>query len=252
MKKLMAANWKMYKTTEEAQKTCRELIELVPDSVLNEREVLIIPPYTSLSTVWEIIRAREGFSLGAQNFYPEREGAFTGEVSPLMLLDVGCSYGLVGHSERRHLMGEGEEFISRKVRFGIQEGLSIILCIGEVLEERKQGRVKEVLVSQLRSGLSGIQGRQGVSSVLSIAYEPVWAIGTGEVAGIAEIEEAHGFIREELVSMFGGDGENVRILYGGSVKPENASAIIGIDNVDGVLVGGASLKASSFSEIISS
>ncbi len=250
MKRLMAANWKMHKTREEAKETASLLVKMVADRLDGDREVLIIPSYTSLEVVWEQIREQEGFSLGAQNFYPAKEGAFTGEVSPGMLMDVGCSYVLVGHSERRHIMGEDEELISRKVSFGLDVGLNVILCIGETLSQRRASKVEEVIVSQLTSALDPLEKDMDISHRLSIAYEPVWAIGTGEVAGEKEIREAHALIREELIRSFGERGKEVRILYGGSVKPDNASRIIGIDNVDGVLVGGASLNAKDFSEII--
>ncbi len=250
MKKLMAANWKMYKTQREAKETIRELISLINDNMPSEREILIFPPFTSLDVVCNEIKEIEYIHAGAQNFYPAIEGAYTGEISPKMLLDVGCEYALVGHSERRHIFLEQDDLLAKKAHFGIDSGLKIIFCVGEKLEERKAGKVEDVLKEQLGQGLKKIKDVSSPEKVLNIAYEPVWAIGTGEVAGEKEISEAHAIIRKELRSMFGTQANNIRILYGGSVKPENADSIISIDNVDGVLVGGASLSAKSFSKII--
>ncbi|MFW6324454.1 MAG: triose-phosphate isomerase [Desulfovibrionales bacterium] len=248
MKKLMAANWKMYKTEKEAAQTAKELLEQV-GNLPDDREVLLIPTFTSLSAVAPILEGKSGWSLGGQNFYPDEEGAFTGEISPGMLKDVGCTYALAGHSERRHVMGEDDAFVARKVGFGLEKGLKMILCIGEKIEQRKAGDVEKVLSMQLEAGLNGLP--KNVSSEdLSVAYEPVWAIGTGEVAGEEEITDAHGFVREMLRKIFPEKGDSIRILYGGSVKPDNCETIISLDNVDGVLVGGASLKADSFSRIV--
>jgi triosephosphate isomerase len=190
-----------------------------------------------------------GFALGGQNFYPESEGSYTGEISPDMLLDAGCSYALAGHSERRHVLGETDDFVARKVVFGLSKGLRIVLCIGETLQERKQGQVEEVIASQLATALREVDPK-GAGDRLAVAYEPVWAIGTGEVAGPEEILGAHSLVRRLLREQLGSSGDGVRILYGGSVKPENSSEIMRLDNVDGVLVGGASLKAQSFSRIV--
>jgi len=250
MKKLMAANWKMYKTTKEATDTVRELLSLLNNHHLPDKEVLIFPPFTSLKAVAQEIKGKDNIHLGAQNFYPANEGAYTGEISPKMLKDVGCEYALVGHSERRHIFLENDDLLAKKVKFGLDESLKIIFCIGEKLEERKDGKVEEVLKNQLKKGLKDIRGIKDPENVLNIAYEPVWAIGTGEVAGEKEIREAHEIVRRELKEIFGEQGQYIRILYGGSVKPENVSTIINIDNVDGVLVGGASLAAESFSKII--
>ncbi len=250
MKKLMAANWKMYKTKKEAQDTVEGLINVLGKELDIDREVLICPPYTALSVVSELVREIPYMHLGGQNFYPQKEGAYTGEISPYMLLDAGCSYAIVGHSERRHIFLEKDDFLRQKVKFGIDVGLKIIFCIGEKIEQRRANKVEEVLVSQLRAGLEDVKDTKNIEKRLCIAYEPVWAIGTGEVAGEKEIFHAHEIIRRELKNLFGGSGAEIRILYGGSVKPENASNIINIDNVDGVLVGGASLNAKSFSKIV--
>jgi triosephosphate isomerase len=230
MKKLMAANWKMYKTVAQGAATAAELAGLLKGRLPADREVLVCPPFTMLAAVAPILAAAPGCSTGAQNFYPAGQGAFTGEIAPEQLLDLGCAYALAGHSERRHVLGETDELVGRKVAFGLGAGLSMILCVGETIEERRLGTA--------------------TAGNLAIAYEPVWAIGTGEVAGPAEILAAHAFVREKLVALLPNEGAAVRILYGGSVKPDNAGDIIRLDNVDGVLVGGASLKADSFSQIV--
>ncbi|WP_291319164.1 triose-phosphate isomerase [Desulfonatronospira sp.] len=247
-KKLMAANWKMFKTWEEARQTARELVVAVRNDLPADREVLICPPFTALRGVSEMLMQQEGFYLGGQNFYPGEQGAFTGEISPDQLLDAGCSYALVGHSERRHVLGEKDDFLAMKVAFGLQKGLKVILCVGETLEERKQGQVQAVLHRQLEQGLKSVSAGTTAEN-LAVAYEPVWAIGTGETAVPPEIQEAHDLVREKLKNILK-QGETIRILYGGSVKPENTASIISLDNVEGVLVGGASLNADKFSQII--
>ncbi|WP_272699787.1 triose-phosphate isomerase [Desulfovibrio sp. Fe33] len=249
MKKLMAANWKMYKTWGEAEATARDLVDLAASKLPEDREVLVFPPFTALKAVSDILNPVDGFSTGGQDYYYEDEGAFTGEISPVMLADVGAAYGLTGHSERRHVLGEDDECVGRKTAYGLSRGLKVILCIGELIEERRAGRVHEVLERQLRIGLGGVPGDLDPEQ-LSVAYEPVWAIGTGEVAGPTEIVEAHAFIRKNLISLFGKKANEIRILYGGSVKPDNCGDIIALDNVDGVLVGGASLHGESFSRIV--
>ncbi len=249
MKKLMAANWKMYKTAGEARTTAASLAALTADALPDDREVLVFPPFTALSSVGDALRHAPGFSVGGQDVYPAAEGAFTGEISPGMLLDCGCGWVLTGHSERRHVIGETDELVGRKTAFSLAAGLNVVLCIGETIEEREAGRLAEVLERQLTTGLAGVKA-DAVPGAIAVAYEPVWAIGTGKVAGPPEIIDAHAKVRQLLVSRFGEGGRAVRILYGGSVKPENAREIIALDNVDGVLVGGASLQADSFSRII--
>jgi triosephosphate isomerase len=248
MKKLMAANWKMYKTRAEAVETARGLVELLAGRIPDDREVLITAPFTSLFAVADEIVSAPGVFLGAQNFYPAAQGAFTGEIAPDMLLDAGCSHALAGHSERRHILGESDAFVGQKVAFGLAAGLTMILCVGEKIEERKAGDLRRVLTRQLDAGLAQA-GPDVDPETLVVAYEPVWAIGTGLTAGPGDIAEAHGFVREMLRSRYGEKANEIRILYGGSVKPENCGEIIGIDNVDGVLVGGASLRAESFAAI---
>ena len=248
MKKLMAANWKMHKLRDGAAATAAELAALLSGKLPEDREVLVIPPFTVLPAVGAALGGASGIALGGQNFYPSGQGAFTGEIAPDMLLDCGCRYALAGHSERRHILGEDDALVGRKVAFGLGAGLSIILCVGEKLEERQTGQVETVLTRQLATGLADV-GPSVTAGELAVAYEPVWAIGTGLTAGPAEIAAAHAVVREYLVKRFPGIGREIRILYGGSVKPNNAGQILGIDNVDGVLVGGASLEATSFAAI---
>jgi len=248
MKKLMAANWKMYKTWDEAATTAEELVRMAAPDFPADREVLIFPPFTALKGVSDAM-GTDGFFTGGQDYYIKEEGAFTGEISPCMLLDAGATYGLTGHSERRHVLGESDEYIGQKTAYGLEAGLKVILCIGEKIDERKDDNVEEVLERQLRIGLKDVP-RDVEPDRLSVAYEPVWAIGTGEVAGPAEIVDAHAFVRKVLVSIFGEKANEMRVLYGGSVKPANCAEIIALDNVDGVLVGGASLLSESFSQIV--
>lgn len=244
MKLLMAANWKMYKTLAEAQRTLQELSAAIP-AVPADRECAIFAPFTALSACSEVLP--RGFLLGGQNCYPQLEGAYTGEISVAMLKDCGCSFVLAGHSERRSIFGESDKLVGEKTAFALQNGLRVILCVGETLAEREDGQLQGVIERQLRIGLDGVESVQAED--ISIAYEPVWAIGTGRVAGPEEILEAHTFVRACLIKRFPLIGAEIRILYGGSVKADNVKSIIGLDNVNGVLVGGASLHAESFSKI---
>jgi len=211
-------------------------------------EVLICPPFPWLALVGECV-AGSGIALGAQDAWFEPPGAFTGEVAVEMLLDLACSYVIIGHSERRHVLGETDAIINSKVHAAIKAGLRVILCVGELLEERKAGKTEAVLDSHLSGGLSGV-GSESMRQVV-IAYEPVWAIGTGVTATPEQAQTAHAHLRKRLAGEYdNGVGENARILYGGSVKAANAKSLIGQPDVDGALVGGASLKADEFSEII--
>lgn len=249
MKTLIAGNWKMYKTRAEAGELAGELAGKFATALPDGREVLLLPPFTALETVALRIRKGGRIALGAQNFYPAKEGAFTGEISPAMLKDIGCTHALAGHSERRHVLKEADALIASKVAFGLLSGLHMILCIGETLDQRRYGNVESVLQGQLRLGLAGTDKKAVSPAALSIAYEPVWAIGTGEVAGPEDILSAHAFIRGVLGEMYPECGAGVRILYGGSVKADNAAAILNLDNVNGVLVGGACLQVESFAAI---
>lgn len=249
IKKLMAANWKMFKTRNEAEETAKTLLSKIEGKVPADREVLIAAPFTALSSVDSVFSGKPWFYLSGENMYPAEQGAFTGEISPAMLKDCGCGFCLAGHSERRHILGESDEFIGEKVTFGLNHELSMILCVGETIDERKSGNFQKVIDNQLEKGLSGVPADISPDRIV-IAYEPVWAIGTGEVAGPEEIVEAHSFVRKKLENIFPDKFNEIRILYGGSVKPANCFEIISLDNVDGVLVGGASLDGESFSQIV--
>ena len=250
MQKLMAANWKMFKTSAEARDTAEALCRLLPREL--DRDVLIFPPFTALAETAAAVCKCKRVGVGGQNLYPAVEGAFTGEISPAMLRDAGASWVLIGHSERRQIMEESLELVARKTAFSLEQGLKVVLCIGETLEERENGHLESVLAKQLQTALASLTAVTPEN--LAIAYEPVWAIGTGRVAGPAEIVEAHALVRrlvvENLSPTLGNNAVKVRILYGGSVKPDNATAILALDNVDGVLVGGASLQAESFARIV--
>jgi triosephosphate isomerase len=248
MKALMAANWKMYKNRAEASATLNDLkrrLNVLPD----DREVALFAPFTALAACAQALADSPNISLGGQNCYPAAEGAFTGEIAPGMLLDCGCSWVLAGHSERRALMGESDAFVGKKTAHALQAGLKVVLCIGETLQERDSGKLGEVISRQMEAGLADLPA-DAPAERIALAYEPVWAIGTGRVAGPAEILEAHAVVRDFLTGRFPRQGREIRILYGGSVKPDNTKAIIALDNVNGVLVGGASLQAESFSRIV--
>jgi triosephosphate isomerase len=243
---LLVANWKMYKTTREALAFVREFEPLVRD--VRSAEIVLAPPFTSLAAVVDVAGPTT-IGVAAQNLWYEREGAFTGEVSAAMIKDAGAGWVIVGHSERRQIFGETDVWINQKVRAALGALLVPILCIGETLAERERNETHAVLDRQLRQGLDGLTGDQVGGLVL--AYEPVWAIGTGKNATPAEADDAHRHIRERLRQWFGATAaDRCRILYGGSVKPANAGALLELADVDGALVGGASLDPRSFAEII--
>ena len=242
---LIAGNWKMYKTIGEARTLAAEIRAGVAGAAA---DVLVAPPFTALSAVAEALRGGTVL-LGGQNMHGEDEGAFTGEVSPRMLRDAGCTHVILGHSERRQLFGETDENVARKAQAAFRYGLLPIVCVGETLAERDADRTMEVVERQTERALRGLTPDQGAAAV--IAYEPVWAIGTGRNATPEQAQEVHAFIRKLVARSHGdGTGAAVRILYGGSVKPDNASALLGQPDVDGALVGGASLKAADFAAIV--
>jgi triosephosphate isomerase len=245
-KKFIAGNWKMYTTSA----TARELASAVARGLGAETRVTVAvcPPFPYLIPVAEALRGSP-VALGAQDVYCEKEGAFTGEVSPSMLLDVGCRYVIVGHSERRHVLGENDQLINRKTQAALAAGLHVILCVGETLAEREGNRTEAVLDAQLSGGLAGLTADRLAGLV--IAYEPVWAIGTGRNATPEQAQDAHAFIRRRVGQMFGEKAASaLPIQYGGSVKPDNAATLLSQPDVDGALVGGASLKADSFLAIV--
>jgi len=240
---LVAGNWKMHKTLAEARSLAREVRQgMAPEKPV---EVALAPPYTSLAAVAEELAA-SAIRLAAQDVYWEAQGAYTGAISPLMLKDVGCHYVIVGHSERRQYFGETNTTVNRKLRAVLAAGLAPILCIGETLKERQAGKTLEIVSEQLRDGLSGLTPEQG--KVLVVAYEPVWAIGTGQTATPEQAQEVHRFIRKLLPNIL--TDAHIRLIYGGSVTPDNAATLMREPDIDGFLVGGASLKSESFLKII--
>ena len=241
---LIAGNWKMFKTVAEAV----SLVEALRADVRHDVDTLLAPPFTALAAVAGAIRDAR-IALAAQNMHWEREGAFTGEVSPLMLRDVGCSHVLLGHSERRQLFGETDDGVARKTRAALAHGLVPVVCVGETLAEREAGRTMEVVERQVERALREVTPDQAASLVL--AYEPVWAIGTGRTATPDQAQEVHRFIRRTLsVSHGEAVAAALRILYGGSVKPDNIDALMAEPDLDGALVGGASLDPQAFLKIV--
>lgn len=246
-KKIIAANWKMNMTQgESAAFVATFLLELGESA---EVEVVLIPPFTAISTVTEALGASQTVKVGAQNMHWERSGAFTGEISPAMLRELFVRYVVLGHSERRQLFGETDEIVNRKVRAAHEAMLRPILCVGETLEQREAGHVEKILGSQLRDSLAEIGAKELSETV--IAYEPVWAIGTGKTASAEQAQEAHAFIRQTLRELSDDvTADKVRIQYGGSVKPDNAETLMSQPDIDGALVGGASLDPRSFAQIV--
>jgi triosephosphate isomerase len=234
----------MHGLREEARALARAVHEGVRN--LHGREVGIAPPFTALTTVAEAL-AGSAVTLGAQNMHWEERGAFTGEISPLMLRDAGCRFVILGHSERRQYFGEDDASVHRKVRAALAHELTPIVCVGETLSEREAGQTLDVVGRQVRGALLGLQA-DAIRHVV-VAYEPVWAIGTGRVATPQQAQEVHCWIRNLLAETFGSVAEEVRILYGGSVKPENIDELMAEADIDGALVGGASLQAESFVRI---
>ncbi len=241
-KVLIAGNWKMNGTASEAA----ALLSGLSGVSKNQAEMLICPPFTVLSAAKPVAEAA-GMSLGAQNVYPEKKGAFTGEISPAMLSEAGCAYCIVGHSERRQILGETNDFVNRKVRALLEAGITPILCVGETEEEREAGRMEAVISEEIECGTAGLSEAEAVRLV--IAYEPIWAIGTGRSATAEDAEAACRFIRSRVRGRFGTAAEEMRILYGGSVTAENISDFLKEEDIDGALVGGASLTADSFISI---
>ena len=243
---LIAANWKMHKTTQEAKSFMSELLPKVAD--VKDRDILVCPPFTLINSVDE---GRDGTNilLGAQNMYFEEKGAFTGEIAPQMLKELNCEFVILGHSERRWVFGETDELINKKVLAAFAHGLIPVLCVGEKLEEREKKMTDQIILNQMEKGLKDVS--EEFVSRLVIAYEPVWAIGTGKNATTKDAKDAIALIREFIHSRYGSDAASkVRILYGGSVKPENVKSYMEQEGIDGALVGGASLQPDSFVSLI--
>ena len=244
---LIVGNWKMHKTPAETAELLSSLVPQIPKK-LSDRTVAIAPPFIALETAVSILNG-SAIRLAAQNLHWEMQGAFTGEISGSMLKDVGCHYVIIGHSERRQYFGETDAQIAQKVRAAQCSDLTPILCVGETLEERERGDMLSVISRQIRGGLAG-QTAQAIAALV-IAYEPIWAIGTGKTATPEQAQEVHAAIRSTLAELADqSSAEAVRILYGGSVKPENVDALMAQPDIDGALVGGASLQADSFARIV--
>lgn len=245
-KPLLAGNWKMYKTIPEA-------LELVNGLKANlagvtDREILVCPTFVALYPVSQAIKD-SNIKLGAQNLFWESKGAFTGEIAPGMLVDAGCKYVIIGHSERRQYFGETDETVNKKTLAAFKAGLTPIVCVGETLEEREKGVTFTVIERQVRNGMANMTPDQAETVV--IAYEPIWAIGTGKTASPAQAQEVHAFIRKLYGQTYGDDASrSIRILYGGSVKPDNVSELMKQEDIDGGLVGGAALEIESFTKLV--
>lgn len=242
---VIAGNWKMNKTNDEAVKMLTELKELVKD--IKDVKVVIGAPFTTLSDAVKAV-AGSNVEIAAENVYPKASGAYTGEVSPVMLESIGVKYVIIGHSERREYFHESNEFINEKVKAVLAHNMTPILCIGEKLEDREAGRTAQVNEKQIREGLAGITAEEAKKII--VAYEPVWAIGTGKTATPEMAQETHKEIRELLRDMFGAVADEMVIQYGGSMKPENAKELLAQADIDGGLIGGASLEAPSFAKIV--
>jgi triosephosphate isomerase len=242
---ILAANWKMQKTTGEAEAFVHSFLPLVKSA--GGVDVVIAPPFTALERVGAALRGSR-VALAAQNVNAEEGGAFTGEIAPRMLADLGCGYTIVGHSERRTLYGETSRAVAAKAAALLTQGIRPIICVGESLEEREGERTLAVISSQIAESLSGLPAERAAELV--VAYEPIWAIGTGRTATPEMAQEVHALIREQLCRRFGEAGNEIRIQYGGSVKPQNVRDLMGQADIDGALVGGASLDPESFAKIV--
>lgn len=245
-KPFIAGNWKMYKTSLEAAETARKLVRILQG--VNHVDIMIAPPFTALASVYEVVKDSP-VMIGAQNLFWEKEGAYTGEISPVMIASAGCRYVIIGHSERRQFFGETDLSVNKKIRAAINNSLAPVFCIGETEKERDGKDTFNILDKQLKMGLEGFSPDDLKHIIL--AYEPVWAIGTGKTATSAQAQEVHLFLRNLIENLFGKKiAESVRILYGGSVKPENIGELMSMPDIDGALVGGASLDAEKFAGII--
>jgi triosephosphate isomerase len=243
---LIAGNWKMYKTPDEAAETAQQLVRGVGS--VTDVDIMIAPTFIALAAVYEAIK-NSPIALGAQNLYWQDEGAYTGEISAPMLKSAGCRYCIIGHSERRQYFAETDETVNKKIKAAIKAGLQPILCVGETEKERESGQTLSILDKQIKKGLEGLVLEQ--LDLLIIAYEPVWAIGTGKTATDDQAQEVHQFIRSLVKNNFGQAlSDSIRILYGGSVKPDNITSLMAMPDIDGALVGGASLSAESFRKIV--
>jgi len=238
----LIGNWKMYTTPSSARFLAEDILNRL--NGVKEADIVVCPPSTSLVSVADIVNGSD-IVLGAQNVHWEREGAFTGEISIDALVEIGCRYVIVGHSERRHIFGESDEVVAKRLRRALESGLKGILCVGEKEDERQRGETEKVISRQMDTALEGLKRTE-----LIVAYEPVWAIGTGRRAEIRDVEAVHRFIRKRLSERFGKDASGNPVIYGGSVMPDDMAELAACEEVDGALVGGASLSAESFASIV--
>lgn len=241
-KPFIAANWKMNKTESETREFISKFIPEVKDK--HDVDIVLAPPFTSLASAAGMLRGT-GIIPAAQNVFYEEKGAYTGEISPAMLVDIGCKYVIIGHSERRQYFSETDDIVNRKIKAAKKAGLGVIVCIGESLQEREAAKTFDILKRQIEKGIEGVDPEKMV-----VAYEPVWAIGTGKTATPEQAQEAHSYIREKLDIIYGNKADELCILYGGSVTPDNVDILMACRDVDGALVGGASLKVESFARIV--
>ena len=242
MKYFIAANWKMNKTLAETREFLRSFVPAV--EAVTDVDIIVAPPFTSLAAAADEI-GDTNIQLAAQDIFWEEKGAYTGEISPLMLLDAGCKHVIIGHSERRQYFSEEDVIVNRKIKAAKKAGLGVIFCVGESLEEREAGKTFDVIKREVEIGLAEIDPEN-----LVVAYEPIWAIGTGKTATNEQAQEVHAYIRKMLGNLYGNKAEDIRILYGGSVTPDNVDGLMACKDVNGALVGGASLKPESFAKIV--
>jgi triosephosphate isomerase len=241
-KPFIAANWKMNKTVGETLSFIEEFISLVKD--ISDVDIVIAPPFTSLYAASSALKNID-IQISAQDIFYEDKGAYTGEISPAMLTDIGCTYVIIGHSERRQYFNETDSIVNKKIKAARKHGLGIIFCVGESLNEREAGKTFDMLKREINGGLNEV-----TADGIVVAYEPIWAIGTGKTATPEQAQEAHEYIRERLADLYGDTANAIRILYGGSVTPDNIDSLMACEDVDGALVGGSSLKADSFAKIV--
>ncbi len=249
-KPFVAGNWKMNSDSHSCVKLAEDIVSSCGGMTGDKVDVAVCPPFVYLDAVAKALSSSH-VALGAQDIYFEQKGAFTGEISAAMLKDIGCTYAICGHSERRHVIGETDELINKKVKAALGGGLLPIFCVGELLEQRKANQTAEVVTEQIKEGLAGLSDEK--AAAVTVAYEPVWAIGTGLTATPDQAQEVHALIRGLLAEMYNRKlADEIRIQYGGSVKPDNAAELMSQEDIDGLLVGGASLKADDFLAIIKS
>lgn len=248
-KKLVAGNWKMNKNLQEGIELTSEIINMVRDEVIGNVEVVICPPFIALSSLINLTQGQKNIEIGAQNCHQELSGAYTGEVSAAMLKSIGCQWTILGHSERRQYFGETNQLLAQKVNTALSQSLKVMYCCGETIEQRNNNEHFNIIENQVSEGLFHLSAE--VMKNMVIAYEPVWAIGTGVTASTEQAQEIHAFIRDLLVEKYGNEtAQSLRILYGGSVKPDNAVELFSQKDIDGGLIGGAALQSRSFTEIV--